>query len=253
MTGNSLYDLILLIWIGLAIVIFLLLTKVTAPYGRHVKQSWGPMIDHRLAWVIMEIASPLSFAFFFLNGDGAKTSITWLFFYLWVIHYINRSILFPLRAHMGGKHMPILIMGVSMLFNGINGSLNGYYFGNLAPQYSMEWLTEIRFVIGSSLFLMGMVINYNADKILIELRQPNNPDYSIPQEGMFRWITCPNYFGEITEWLGFAIMTWSLPGFAFALWTAANLLPRAGAHHAWYLEHFDDYPQDRKVVIPFLW
>jgi 3-oxo-5-alpha-steroid 4-dehydrogenase 1 len=253
MTGNHPFDLILLSWMALAIVIFLLLTKVTAPYGRHVKHTWGLMIGHRLAWVIMEIASPLSFAFFFLKGHGTKTSITWLFFYLWVIHYINRSILFPLRAHMSGKQMPILIMGVSILFNAINGSLNGYYFGNLAPHYSMKWLTDIRFITGSSFFLAGMVINYNADRILIELRQPDNPNYSIPREGMFRWITCPNYFGEIVEWLGFAILTWSLPGFAFALWTAANLLPRAVAHHAWYLERFDDYPQDRKVVIPFLW
>ena len=112
---------------------------------------------------------------------------------------------------------------------------------------------DIRFVTGIFLFLAGMLININADKILIDLRKPGTLEHNIPQDGLYHWISCPNYFGEIVEWIGFAIMTWSLPGFAFALWTSANLLPRAAAHHRWYREHFDDYPRDRKAVIPFIW
>jgi 3-oxo-5-alpha-steroid 4-dehydrogenase 1 len=253
MNGRALYDLILLIWIGFAFVTFWLLTRVTVPYGRHVKQSWGPMIDHRLAWMLMEIASPVTFSFFFLRGTSVKNGVTWLFFCIWIVHYFNRSILFPLRAQMRGRQMPVLVMGVSILFNGVNGYLNGFYLGSLASPYPPDWFRDIRFVVGISFFLIGMWININADKILIELRKPSTHDYNIPQAGLYRWITCPNYFGEIVEWCGFAIMTWSLPGFSFALWTAANLLPRAAAHHAWYLDRFEDYPQDRKAVIPFLW
>ncbi|MGL5956334.1 MAG: 3-oxo-5-alpha-steroid 4-dehydrogenase, partial [Brevinema sp.] len=40
--------------------------------------------------------------------------------------------------------------------------------------------------------------------------------------------------------------------FAFFLWTVANLLPRALTSHRWYLDHFPDYPKDRKALIPFL-
>jgi protein-S-isoprenylcysteine O-methyltransferase Ste14 len=253
MTGNNLFDLILLIWIGLAFVVYFVLTKVNAPYGRHVKTTWGPMLDHRLAWVIMELASPLSFAFFFLNNGGEKTMILWLFFYLWIFHYINRSIVFPLRAHMEGRQMPFLVMLFSIVFNGMNGYLNGYYLGVFAPPYPTSWLMDIRFVGGAFLFIAGLLINYNADKALIDLRQNGKKEYKIPHGGLYQYITCPNYFGEIIEWLGFAFMTWSLPGLAFALWTAANLLPRAAAHHTWYQANFADYPEDRKAVIPFLW
>jgi len=253
MTGDNFFDLILVTWIGLAFVTFWLLSKVVAPYGRHVKKTWGPMLDHRLAWIIMELASPLSFAFFFLKGNQVKTTVVWLFFYLWIFHYINRSIVYPLRAQMDGKLMPILVMGFSILFNTVNGYLNGYYLGYLAPSYPSTWLLDIRFVAGAFLFIAGMLINYNADKALIELRQPGDHNYRVPHGGLYQLITCPNYFGEIIEWLGFAVMTWSLPGFTFALWTAANLLPRAFSHHTWYHKHFADYPQDRKAVIPFLW
>jgi protein-S-isoprenylcysteine O-methyltransferase Ste14 len=253
MTGDKHFDTILLAWIGLAFLIFGFLTRITAPYGRHVKKTWGPLMDHRLGWIIMELASPLSFAFFFLTGNQEKSTILWLFFYLWIFHYFNRSIVYPLKAQIDGREMPILIMGSSLIFNFVNGYLNGYYLGHLAPAYQSTWLLDMRFITGAFLFIAGMLINYVADKTLIELREKGEYEYSIPQGGFYQYITCPNYFGEIIEWTGFALMTWSLASFAFALWTTANLLPRAGAHHAWYLEHFSDYPQDRKAVIPFLW
>ena len=65
-------------------------------------------------------------------------------------------------------------------------------------------------------------------------------------------MSCPNYFGELLEWVGWTIATWSFAGFAFALYTAANLLHRALDNHRWYQNSFDDYPKDRRAVIPFL-
>ena len=39
---------------------------------------------------------------------------------------------------------------------------------------------------------------------------------------------------------------------SFAIYTLANLLPRALSHHQWYLEKFDDYPKERKAFLPYL-
>jgi steroid 5-alpha-reductase/3-oxo-5-alpha-steroid 4-dehydrogenase 1 len=54
------------------------------------------------------------------------------------------------------------------------------------------------------------------------------------------------------EWIGFALMTWCLPGLAFSVWTIANLAPRAWAHHRWYQDAFPDYPKERKALIPYI-
>jgi 3-oxo-5-alpha-steroid 4-dehydrogenase 1 len=54
------------------------------------------------------------------------------------------------------------------------------------------------------------------------------------------------------EWTGWAIATWSTAGLAFAVYTAANLGPRALRHHAWYRERFADDPRERKALIPYL-
>lgn len=100
---------------------------------------------------------------------------------------------------------------------------------------------------------MGFVINRAADRTLRSLRGPGETGYKIPQGGLYRWISCPNYLGEIVEWVGWAIATWSLPGLLFAVWTAANLIPRARAHHIWYHEQFNNYPVERRALIPGLW
>ncbi|MEX2589838.1 MAG: hypothetical protein WD334_06510, partial [Chitinophagales bacterium] len=73
-----------------------------------------------------------------------------------------------------------------------------------------------------------------------------------PNGGLFRYVSSPNLFGEIIEWTGWALMTWSMPTLSFAIWTWANLLPRALDHHRWYNSYFKEYPKERKAVIPFV-
>jgi hypothetical protein len=96
-----------------------------------------------------------------------------------------------------------------------------------------------------------MYINQKADNMLIALRTPGETGYKIPTGWLFEKISCPNLFGELIEWLGFAILCWNLPAFSFFIWTSANLIPRAISHHKWYRQQFADYPADRKAIFPF--
>ena len=61
-----------------------------------------------------------------------------------------------------------------------------------------------------------------------------------------------DYLGEILEWAGWALATWSFAGSAFAVFTLANLLPRALANHGWFKTQFADYPSSRRALIPYL-
>lgn len=96
-------------------------------------------------------------------------------------------------------------------------------------------------------------INKQSDRILRKLRSKSKAEYVIPRGGFFRFVSSPHYFGEIVEWSGWAILTWSMPGLAFAVFTFANLAPRALAHHRWYKSHFENYPGKRKALVPFTW
>jgi len=103
------------------------------------------------------------------------------------------------------------------------------------------------------LFLSGYALNQQSDTILRRLRAPGESGYRIPSGGAYAVVSCPNYLGELVEWLGWAMLTWSPAGLVFFLWSAANLVPRARSHHRWYLEQFPDYPPERKAIIPWLY
>ena len=245
------YKYFLFSWIGLSLIIFPILFRITAPYGRHTRKGWGIMINNTLGWVIMELPAVLVFTYFFLTGPD-KSFVNWMFLAIWLIHYVNRSLIFPLRHPNKNKLMPISIVLFAIFFNLGNGYLNGYYLGTIAPAYDFQWLSDPRFIIGVLIYFTGFIINIQSDNILFNLRTPGETGYKIPHGGFFRWVSCPNYFGETLEWLGWAIATWSLPGLTFFIWTAANLIPRAISNHNWYKEKFSNYPANRKAVIPFV-
>ena len=59
----------------------------------------------------------------------------------------------------------------------------------------------------------------------------------------------------VVGWTGFAVLTWSAAGAVFALWTFANLVPRADAIYHRYGEMFgNEFRRARlKRVIPFIY
>ncbi len=239
-------------WAILGLLVFVLLLFVKAPYGRHSRKDWGPSIPNRLGWFLMEFPSLLVFVLCFLFGPNPVQPLTWIFFAMYVSHYTNRSLIWPWRTRTSGKHMPLVITLMAVCFNLINGFLNGYYFSAFAREYSIEWLTDIRFILGAILYGGGSILNWWSDQILLRLRKGGKKGYFVPEGGLFRWISCPNFFGEIVQWAGFAVITWSPAALVFAIWSFANLVPRALSHHRWYRATFPEYPQGRKAIVPFI-
>ena len=250
LTNPDNFNLWVIIWIGIGLFIFPFLLKVTAPYGRHSKSNWGPMISNRLGWFLMEAPSLILVLYFTLRNGKFSNLLMLTAAILWVAHYFHRAVIFPLRIHTKGKKMPLAIMLFAVLFNLVNGSINGYWMGTLVPDTSIHGIVLLRYIAGICIFVAGFVINQYHDRILIRLRKTSTNGYKIPFGGLFKYISCPNFFGEIVEWGGFALLCWSLPGLAFLVWTMVNLIPRALDHHKWYRSHFTDYPPERKAILP---
>ena len=169
-----------------------------------------------------------------------------------MVHYVNRGLIFPMRTRTTGKQIPILIVVFALSFQLVNGFLNAMALGQLSNQNVPEWLAQPNVLIGLAVFLLGWLINLRSDEVLLNLRSPGETNYLIPTGGLFKWVSCPNFLGEMILWSGWAIMGWNLAALSFAIWTVANLLPRALAHHRWYRENFVGYPANRKAVFPGL-
>jgi protein-S-isoprenylcysteine O-methyltransferase Ste14 len=233
-------------------VVFASLLFVAARYGRHGDERWGPTISARAGWIVMELPSPLAFLWFYGRGEHATDPLPLLFATLFLLHYGQRAFIFPLLMRARGRRNPVVTIALSFGFNALNGSLNGWAVGSLDREW-MVWLSDPRLWSGLILFAAGMTLNLHSDAVLRRLRGPGETGYRIPRGGFYRFVSCPNYLGEIVEWVGWALATWTAAGAAFAVFTAGNLAPRAAAHHRWYRERFADYPPERRAWLPGLW
>lgn len=251
--STVLSDYVLLSWVLLAVAIFISLLFVKAPYGRYISDRYGAAVEGRLGWVVMEAPAPLIFAACFLTGVQSITITQIVFLVMWQSHYLHRTFIYPFNLRISAKPLPLIIVAGGFLFNVVNAYLNGGYIACNGFRYPVEWLGSTRFLFGLALFIMGFVVNRHADLALYRIRRMEQNIYGIPSGGFFRWVSCPNYLGEIVMWLGWAVATWSVTGAAFAAWTVANLAPRARAHHRWYIQYFEDYPKERRALIPGLW
>jgi 3-oxo-5-alpha-steroid 4-dehydrogenase 1 len=223
---------------------------IVAPYGRHTRSGWGPTISARAGWVIMESPASLLFLAFYFTGDHRAELVPLVFLGLWQLHYAQRAFVYPFLMRAGNR-MPIAIPAMAIAFNILNAYVNAVWISQIG-RYAPDWLTDPRFLTGVTLFFSGMLLNHHSDHVLRNLRSPGETAYKIPRGGAYRWVSSPNYLGEIVEWLGWALATWSLAGLAFAAYTMANLVPRALANHQWYRERFPDYPAERHALIPYV-
>ena len=240
----------------IAVVVFVCLYFVDAGYGRFYDKKWGPSVNNRLGWVLME--APVFFAMLALwyfsdrRGDVARLA----FLLLFELHYFQRSFIFPMLIR-GENRMPLSIILMGVLFNTLNAFMQGGWLFYVSPaeMYPPEWLQSFQFFAGTLVFFAGMFINVQSDSIIRHLRQPGDRGHYLPTAGMFRYVSSANYFGEVLEWTGFAILIWSWAGAVFALWTFANLAPRAARIHKRYQQEFPEQfdPKKIKRIIPLIY
>ncbi len=249
----------LFLWVmsALAMVVFISLYFVKAGYGMFRTPSWGISLDNKVAWVLMEApVFVVMWVLWAVSGAGFTLPVC-LFFLLFQLHYLQRSFIFPLLMK-GKSRMPIAIVAMGVVFNVLNGMMQagGLFFFPRAGAYDAgaAYLLRPHALLGLLLFFVGMGINLHSDHVIRHLRKPGDTAHYLPAKGLYRYVTSANYFGEIVEWTGFAVLTLSPAAWVFVWWTFANLVPRADAIHRRYREEFgDEAVGKRKRVIPFIY
>ena len=225
----------------------------------------------------MELVSPVAFMYAFnkapltngLSGPPLHPSNASGFLgIIFLIHYSNRALISPLRTPSRSKaHIIVPLSGI--FFNSINGTLMGAYLSSsMAQSFLKNAFSRPSFWIGVTLWALGLAGNIFHDEILLRLRRETKKKsddgkehYAIPYGFLYKYISYPNYFCEWVEWLGFAIaaapfpgltITTAAPPWLFVISEVFLMAPRAVKGHAWYHQKFENYPKERKAVIPFV-
>ena len=256
MNLENYFDTFLISMACLAILVFIALFYVRAGYGKFYNKSWGPTIGNRIGWVVMEAPVFILMSIFWLTSDRTFSLPHIILFAFFQVHYFQRSFIFPLLIR-GKGVMPLSVILMGLIFNSLNALMQGgwiFYISDFS-YYTTEWFTTPPFLFGALTFIFGMVINIHSDYIIRHLRKPGETRHYLPQKGMFKYVTSANYFGEFLEWTGYALLTWSWSGAVFALWTFANLAPRANAIRESYKQQFPEAFKHKNIkrIIPFIY
>lgn len=250
------FNILLLSMTIMAVVVFVALYFVDAGYGMFYNKKWGPSVNNKLGWALMEAPVFIAMLVLWLCSERVDSFVRVLFLVFFEIHYFQRTFIFPFLMR-GKSRMPLTIVLMGVIFNLINACMQGGWIFYLSPEgmYGIQWLGTPQFIIGTVIFVAGMGINMHSDKVIRNLRQPGDTRHYFPTKGMYRYVTSANYFGEFVEWCGFALLTWSWAGGVFAVWTFANLAPRAARINKRYRQEFpDEMAKYRpKRIIPFIY
>ena len=244
------YTAIVTIWVLMALPALMLGLTGRDPFGRAGGQPKGTHIPARTGWFLMELPALVILPVTYVVGTNGSPAGN-LLVGVWTAHYSHRTLIWPWLVQRRDSRMPLITCAAGFTFNVVNGVLFSWYMTRLTV-YTDEWLGDSRFMTGATVMAIGAALNVWSDYYLARLRNAK-PDQAVqPMRGPFRLVSCPNLTGEMLEWAGFALMCWSPPAMAFAVWTAANLTPRALWRLGWYHRQFDDYPSRRRALIPGL-
>ncbi|KZS88278.1 hypothetical protein SISNIDRAFT_476046 [Sistotremastrum niveocremeum HHB9708] len=245
---------------------------IDAPFGRFSLPTSRFNIPGISSWIIMELFAPLSFTVAFLSSPLSSSPSPPPLSHpasflagLFLIHYSNRALISPLRTPSRNKsHLIVFLCGVA--FNIVNGTLLGTWLTSPVALNTLRGaFSDWRFWIGVAGWVGGFVGNVAHDEILLDIRRQKSSTpreqnhYAIPHGLLYSYISYPNYFCEWIEWLSFALIAspphvtgFLTPPWLFFFAEVWTMFPRAVSGHRWYHKKFDDYPKDRKIIIPFV-
>lgn len=138
--GQQTFEFLLLAMSALAVIVFVALYYVRAGYGMFHTPKWGLSVNNKLGWVLMEAPVFLVMLYLWWNSSVRFDAAPFLFFLLFELHYFQRSFIFPFLMK-GKSRMPLAIMLMGVVFNVLNGLMQGEWLFYLAPEglYTDAW------------------------------------------------------------------------------------------------------------------
>lgn len=208
------------------------------------KPRTGKGLPARLGMFIL-YATPL--LALFLSAKDYLTSanpIQWIVFSAVFIHFAKRT-LESLFLHKYSR--PTSLVSTLVI---------GFFYSQAA--FTVGWLNrdpipavDPLFSLGIILFLVGISGNFYHHKLLADLRK-GSTGYFIPKGGLFRYVICPHYLFEIIGWVGIALLSRHSAVWMNMLAMVSFLTGQGLRALSWYKATFEDFPKNRKAILPFI-
>ncbi|EEF30870.1 polyprenol reductase 2 isoform X2 [Ricinus communis] len=127
------------------------------------------------------------------------------------------------------------------------------WWGYMTPILQLGWCQWA----GAAIFACGWVHQQRCHAILGSLRKQRRQvdEYLIPHGDWFEMVSSPHYLAEMIIYLGLLVASGGndLTIWLLNLFVVANLAFAAAETQRWYLQKFEDYPRNRRAILPFVY
>ncbi|KAL5280377.1 SRD5A3 family protein [Megaselia abdita] len=160
----------------------------------------------------------------------------------------------------GKMTLATLVLSIVSYFFIVSANiLNSQGFQDQKVQHVMDKSINFSQIALALLFFLCWREQYKTNKILVSLRTDKSgrqvsDKHFIPYGRLFNYISSPHFLTEIIMYSCLSgIMPKSLYLINLAIFVYLNQVNNANVVHDWYKNKFENYPRDRKVIVPFIY
>jgi 3-oxo-5-alpha-steroid 4-dehydrogenase 1 len=214
----------------------------------------GASINSRLGWFVAYLVPLLVYVGLQMAAGNPRSPYHWALLAGMVFHFGKRCLeslfLHKYSKPTGAVAYLLIIWAYSTMV------LAGGWFQTHDVTPAQGWAPGLRpqLYAGAAIFLCGQAINFYHHLLLARLRPAGaaGQGYRVPRGGLFQWVACPHYLGEIVSWVGYAVMSGLPPAWGNAIVIVVYLGARSRSTLRWYRDNLPDWPARRRALIPFL-
>ncbi|CAH8568781.1 unnamed protein product [Heterobilharzia americana] len=213
----------------------------------------GPLVIYTVIWLIRQpffksnVISPMSSDLYL-----RKVALA-----CWCGHYIKRLLESVFIHRFSHATMPLRNLFINCSYYYGFGLFVAYFTNHYL--YTPPTFGHTQIVIGFLLFIIGEWGNFCCHLTLKRLRPAGSMIRQIPYPmpgwfftRMFNLVACPNYTYEVIAWIGFTIMTQTLPALLFTIFGFRQMATWAIGKLKAYRREFPNFPKYRKAIVPYI-
>jgi hypothetical protein len=212
--------------VGAALVIGEATGRFRLPYG---KFRTGAGVNSRAGWALTYATPVFVYIALWVEGGLPQTPYHLAVFGAFLLHFVRR--IFEVSfANSYSRPTPLrALVFIAFLYSGVGASCGFFQVRTFGQPISQPI-----FIIGVLTFAFGEVFNGYHHWLLARLRPLGVRIYTVPRRGLFGWVACAHYLGEILSFVGYAMMSNLLPVWGNAVVVTAYLSARANSTLNWY-------------------
>jgi very-long-chain enoyl-CoA reductase len=219
-------------------------------------EYFGPILFHALVVALRPYIykfSPYAPWVYRNETETPMTSVQWLVFALFQLHYIKRELETMYLHKFSLNTMPAWNIFRNSFFywipGGLLAALHIYAPGSISARDHINLLDYV----GIALWFNGELGNYIVHAHLASLRKPGGTERGIPNTVGSDLVTCPNYMFEVISWIGVIIISRSFMVVIFIFFGILYMRGWSrGKEKALRQQFGDRYKKKRYTMLPGL-